>query len=376
MPRDIGNIYSYPAKSFGTVGTCSAQAFTLLFGLLFTCCGTLLLYIYYLCTMRFKISEESFRKYAGPIFLLLSVPASLALPLVLLRADLFNPMPNSPFCGSNRFPADCDLNEGNACMRGSFEDFSKYKMITLSYVGILCTILFIVLVISMGLIVSYVNRASHMDEDGRGLIPKKRRNVILWQVFGYIVVCLSTWTVLGASILMKRKGNFWVMALLGFLNMILFVSHGIYSHRNVTTDSLHEALKIMILSPNRLKGYGLIENMNIVDTMNALERLRTVKEANEKEKQERIDNYCQYSSIDSKSDSGISANIGSKNSISLRSNSKLSVISSVDSKLESDEERNEMLGVVDKIESCPSISIHFGNEFNILRAPKPDNREY
>lgn len=378
MPRDVGSIYSYPTKSFGTVATCSAQSFTILFSLLFTCCGTVLLYIYYLFTMRFNISEESFRKYAEPTFLLLSIPASLTLPLVLLRADLLNPMSSEiPFCGPAIFPADCDLTEGNTCIRGSFADFPKYKLFTISFMVTFCGTLLITLVISMGLIVSHVNRASGIPEEvGSRFISEKRKKFIGWQALGHIVVCLSTWLVLGASILLKQIGNLWVMSLLGFLNMVLFVSNEICSHRDVTTDSFYKTVKLMINSPDRLKGHGLIENMNLVDTINAMERLQTMREANEKEKQEQIDNYCQYSSIDSKADSGISANIGSKNSISLQSNSKLSVISSVGSNLESDEEKNEMGDVVvDRIESCDSISMHTSNGINILRAPQPDNRE-
>lgn len=344
MPRDVGNIYSYPTKSFGTVGTCSAQAFTILFGLLFTCCGTLLLYIYYLCTIRFHISEESFRKYAEPIFLLLSIPASLTLPLVLLRADLLNPVSSEiPFCGPAIFHVDCDLTEGNTCIRGSFAEFPKYERFAVSYMETFCATLLITLVISMGLIVSYVFRASDIHEEvGRRFISKKRRNFIVWQALGYIVVFLSTWLVLGASVLVKKRGNFLVMMLLGFLNMVLFVSHGIHSHRDVTSDSVYEALKIMIFSPYRLKEHGLIENMIAVDTMNALERLQRTREENEKEKQEHSDNYRQNSSLDSKGDSGISAHIGSKNSISLQSDSKMSVIFSASSKFEeSDDEGNE-----------------------------------
>ena len=57
MPKDV--IYPYGGPSFGNIRTCEAQAFLIWVGIPFTSSTNMLLNIYYLCTVRYKINEPA-----------------------------------------------------------------------------------------------------------------------------------------------------------------------------------------------------------------------------------------------------------------------------------------------------------------------------
>ena len=86
MPKDV--IYPYGGPSFGNIRTCEAQAFLIWVGIPFTSSTNMLLNIYYLCTVRYKINEDSFRKYAQ-IFLVVATCAILPLPICFAATGFF-----------------------------------------------------------------------------------------------------------------------------------------------------------------------------------------------------------------------------------------------------------------------------------------------
>lgn len=74
MPSDV--VYDYAGPSFGTKETCEALSFILPSAAGLILMSNILLNIYYLCTIRYNVKQESFQKYAEPIFFLVA-PLSL-----------------------------------------------------------------------------------------------------------------------------------------------------------------------------------------------------------------------------------------------------------------------------------------------------------
>ena len=63
MPADVRMVYPFQGKAYGTVTSCEAQGFIILFGSAMTIGSNMLLNAYYVITILFKVREERFQKY-------------------------------------------------------------------------------------------------------------------------------------------------------------------------------------------------------------------------------------------------------------------------------------------------------------------------
>ena len=96
MPKDV--VYDYAGLSYGNIQTCEAQAFVIVLASGLVLLSSIFLSIYYLCAIRYNMSQETFQKYAEPIFLLIAIPLSLSQPIIFVMKDAFNPSPYDTFC--------------------------------------------------------------------------------------------------------------------------------------------------------------------------------------------------------------------------------------------------------------------------------------
>ena len=80
MPRDV--VYPFAGPSYGNIATCEAQGMIYMIGNGMVFCMNGTLNIYYMCTLRYKIKEETFKRRLEPALFTTSF-ISVFLPTIL-----------------------------------------------------------------------------------------------------------------------------------------------------------------------------------------------------------------------------------------------------------------------------------------------------
>ena len=156
MPKDT--LYPFEGGKYGTVQTCEAQGFIYICGMVTAVCGNAGLNIYYLCTIRYKMSEERIKKFVEPVLFCLSLVAGLTPAIQLLQGQYLNPQPFESYCGmGGYYPKECKIDDGVECIRGD-PDSNVFQRIRNAFLFTNIS-LFLVIVVSMILIILTVHRA-------------------------------------------------------------------------------------------------------------------------------------------------------------------------------------------------------------------------
>ena len=117
MWTDINN---FEGPRIGNEFTCSAQGFLVEFGFEGFYCSYKCLLVYYVCSIGFKIADETVNRYLEPLFFIRSIlwPLWITLP-PLLNGD-YNSSYDYPMCASTPKPWFCNNaeNDGIECVRG------------------------------------------------------------------------------------------------------------------------------------------------------------------------------------------------------------------------------------------------------------------
>ena len=104
MPRPgydkFVDTYGYQGKRMGTYSTCAAQGFFVLTGSVISFAYFFSLFIYYLCSIRFKIRPEIISRRIEPFLHLISLTIPVALFSIMLHKNLFHVDPLKPCCWS------------------------------------------------------------------------------------------------------------------------------------------------------------------------------------------------------------------------------------------------------------------------------------
>ena len=168
MPRDVINVYDLPGKAYGTTSTCEIQGFFIMVGLSFAVCANCVLNMYYVCTIRYGISERNLNKVFLPIALVLSTLASVPVGAVPLWYGLLNPSPYEMYCVVGVYPDGCNKDDNVECIRGvvdrKTDEWVRLTMIVL----IMCTFGFVAIslvVVVMTLFRFERNNILQMDPD-------------------------------------------------------------------------------------------------------------------------------------------------------------------------------------------------------------------
>ncbi len=291
MPSDVYEVYPFAGKALGTVGTCEIQGFLVQIGTLFVFGSNTTLNIYYVCTFRYSMAEEKFKRRIMPVMLAFYMAVSIAIPLLYpLRQDIINPSPYYTFCVPTKYPHACStyseldvhddmLMAGRQeesinveCIRGGYKRESYHTDLTIigSTFGIL--------IISMVLVVATVfdaelgirrgRRRALQGATGNGARNPVRRvayfertRAILIQALMYVGAFLLTyiWSILVVGVPTGPRAlsnvaaflNVFFRPLQGFLNAMIFVYQKVHTLRRTNrTLSFLGAFKRILLSPS------------------------------------------------------------------------------------------------------------------------------
>mmetsp|Transcript_6927 Transcript_6927/g.13063 ORF Transcript_6927/g.13063 Transcript_6927/m.13063 type:complete len:319 (-) Transcript_6927:734-1690(-) len=120
MPKEEEFGYHWAGARLGNTGTCTAQGFLVSFAT--SCMPTynLMLCVYYFCAIYLNMSENRIRKRVEPFLHVFPVTICLALALIPLPFDLYNPsMIAYAWCGAVPYPYECYLYPDEIeCIRG------------------------------------------------------------------------------------------------------------------------------------------------------------------------------------------------------------------------------------------------------------------
>ena len=163
MPSDVHEIHpsTFPGRAYGNTTTCAMQGFFIFIGQAFAGNANGVLNIFYVCTLRYGMSEKILNRRVLPISLavfgLLSLPAGL----VPLSLGLINPRPRDlMYCTIGPYPENCNRLEGIECIRGNMnpqtEDLIFFMNLSLLISG------FFFIVVPLALVVVAVFKTEKM----------------------------------------------------------------------------------------------------------------------------------------------------------------------------------------------------------------------
>lgn len=277
MPREVqdNEFYNYQGHSFGTIETCEAQAFTILFGLAMVVFSNTFLNTYYLLTIRYHISEDKFRKFCEPIFFLISIPISLVMPVLFLKRGHFNPGPYETHCDLSLFPLQCFF-EGVDCihgdpstLEGSVAIYRNFSISVLIFQSIFLIVTMIMILLTTCNPCTKNNE--ERDNAERDFARSQNRNISL-QAGMYIGAWFLTWFFNAFSFFENESSSIaalsdFFLPLQGFFNLLIFVYLKVISYRSIHEDSKNtfEIIRMLLSSPQSfVDRYNTISNLEFL----------------------------------------------------------------------------------------------------------------
>jgi hypothetical protein len=282
MPKDV--IYPFDMPSYGNIATCEAQGLVYIMGTGLVFCMNGILNIYYLCTLRYNMTEKTFRCYLEIPLYIASLAISITLPsTALLNQELLNPNPSYPICVSSTYPLDCTISDNPEC-RG---DGGRGAFVPLFYSTI--TFGFFTLMITMALIVHsfYGNARSlrkalknkpnqEIDAKYKAFqYAQESSGIITGQALMYIAAFLITWVFGFVHFVLRASGNdkkelFSVLTMIfqplqGFFNLVIFAYHKVCMCLRSDEDlTVGEAFGIVFLNPDEMEDSPQVHNLDFV----------------------------------------------------------------------------------------------------------------
>ena len=274
MPREEEFGYYWAGTRIGNTSTCNAQGFFATFGVVSMISYNGSLCIYYFFTLVLNISEIKIKKYFEKLwFHACPITMGLTFAVIPLFYDLYNPaLANVSWCFPQPYPFECltlplDLQAGSIpCVRGD-KDVANYIMTGL---GILLVFYLITMIGTFMAIIFKVNRTERIlrtvlrnlygdrEEFRRRVESRHASQVILIQSFAYITASLTSLLPLVIRALSRidvdhrdgfrtfiifDKVVLMLFPLQGFFNLLIFVSHKVYSR--VKSDDEISILKAL-----------------------------------------------------------------------------------------------------------------------------------
>ncbi len=271
MPSDVYEVYPFQGKAFGNIGTCGAQGFLIQLGTFCAFAAQCCLNIYYVCTIRYNMSEDRMKKKVLPKMVILCMIFALPGPVQALMKGFYNPHPLLSYCGRCSYPYFCNIlgEEGESfeCIRGlSLFPDGRFKMTVAVVLGASFLILLssLVLVVATAIETEISLRRSRRIRRGRGRRVSTRSTrttravanstdesevtrVLLTQACLYIAAFVLTWVwFLVVAIETQRNAyfisgrNFMIARsifrpLQGFFNAIIFIYQKVYLLRRANS---------------------------------------------------------------------------------------------------------------------------------------------
>jgi len=306
--------YNYAGKRIGNRATCTAQGFIIYTGLIISFSYHISLWVYYLCTIRYKLEADTISRRIEPYLHLFNITLPLTLACFPLARGLYNPLPDRPTCNVSIHPEICvqePYKEFIECTHGSKEDVPYLKNVIICFLAALA-LGFLITVICMCLIFHSVfsedklvkayeqmyrntprssnNATKHDNQSQNDKLQSSKANfektkIIAKQCASYLVVWLLTWIIPFLNLLMKQSELMLALYVIftplqGFWSFIIFSYNKVYTiHRSQRDCSYFKAFK-MIFTTSRYPEI-LVSNLTLVKGLGDL----NLEEECEEEKQ-------------------------------------------------------------------------------------------
>ena len=279
MPKDV--IYPFQMPSYGNIATCEAQGFIFMMGNGLAFCMNGILNIYYLCTLRYNMTEKTFRCYLEIPLFIVSLAIFITLPSIALINQELNPDPTDPYCVPITYPVDCTKADNPECRGEGGRDTWYPATIAVGSLS------FFTLMITMALVVHsfYRNerklrkavRDNHIKEGDEAYADLQyaqwSSGIITRQALMYIAAFFITWIfgLVQISFFTEPNDTLFVLRMIfqplqGFFNLIIFAYHKIYIVLISDEDvSFAEAVGIVFLHPDKMKELVFTLDLDLED---------------------------------------------------------------------------------------------------------------
>ena len=314
MPKDT--IYPFEGKMYGTTATCEAQAFLKFLGAGCVTLGCATLNVYYVCSIRYNMSEERIKKVVLPIMFAIATAIPLFMVTTLLLGDYLNPQPHDFGCSANDYPKFCSILTSVECIRGDassstwlgfVRNIAYYIVITLAIIIIvsMCLVILTSYRTEMAAISSkqkndalktrgdneeikssacddfYIDDISISEsavarmQDAKSASPQGRpllaNTIIVSRQAGmYVGAFIITWVFTIMSFGMEDNWSVQILKcifqpLQGFFNFLIFMYHKIHNVRRCNKDfGFGRALKFVFQSPSEVPEIRIVSQIKIV----------------------------------------------------------------------------------------------------------------
>ena len=279
MPKDV--IYPFQMPSYGNIATCEAQGFIFMMGNGLAFCMNGILNIYYLCTLRYNMTEKTFRCYLEIPLFIVSLAIFITLPSIALINQELNPDPTDPYCVPITYPVDCTKADNPECRGEGGRDTWYPATIAVGSLS------FFTLMITMALVVHsfYRNerklrkavRDNHIKEGDEAYADLQyaqwSSGIITRQALMYIAAFFITWIfgLVQISFFTEPNDTLFVLRMIfqplqGFFNLIIFAYHKVYIVLLSDEDvSFAEAVGIVFLHPDKMKELVFTLDLDLED---------------------------------------------------------------------------------------------------------------
>lgn len=309
LPVPSDTLYPFSTLTLGNKKTCSAQAFTIVFGQVCAVLSNVILNLYYLFKIRYNKSDDFIKKKLEPIGFTVAVAIGLLVVFTALAYDMLNPVPDWPLCYTgSAYPWDCLGNDEIECIAGNIS-LAEYTVFTSLFFGLMGFV-FITVLISLILVVLSVFRTKkalnkiqtdkasdgldetmEIEQTGIGNTYSVLKVALMYigafiLTYGWVVlsVAIGSFNQLGAIRYFLDRAKLLFNPAQGFFNLLIFLYNKIHILRESRngTLSFRQALRIVIVNPNEVPDF-LIPSLDIIDKDIAM------REKERKEQKEMMD---------------------------------------------------------------------------------------
>mmetsp|Transcript_27541 Transcript_27541/g.32129 ORF Transcript_27541/g.32129 Transcript_27541/m.32129 type:complete len:545 (+) Transcript_27541:525-2159(+) len=296
MPNEM--IYQqFQSVQLGNSATCSAQGFLFMSGSMATFFFNTCLCIYYLCAIRYTLSEDVIKKRIEPYMYLVSITAPIIISSILLYFDFFVPSPWDYTCTAATYPYWCDMTSEDSiiCPKDEIIIGERLRIIVLcgymmcSFIIFSSLLLVWLAVRNRAKDVEYLIKNIYSGSSGtnnnlqnelnvnNGMTSnlgfddnlsrhrmvfseleawEKEAKVVLIQALAYVGAFVMCQLFPFLSILVLRRNSpilAWFHVLLrplqGLFNLLIFLGHKVYNYKRVSHDtSIWKAICLLLFN--------------------------------------------------------------------------------------------------------------------------------
>ena len=265
MPKDM--IYTqFETAVYGNQATCTAQGLVYVAGTRTAFLYFSSLCIYYLASIRFKMSESQMRKRVEPWIHCYILCSTTAVSTLCIASKFINPSPDRPWCAPLQYPWYCDVDDWQDCFIRDTDVTLSSSAVFIIYLENLVTIITFFSTMTLivwtvykqeQLIKAYIARVHISRNNSRNLAMCRSRHqftrTIMVQALSYIIVYLFfsldifyiAYRDLSSRIFEQEATDapLWTRyyyltskPVQGFVYFLMFVGQKVYGIRQVKSD--------------------------------------------------------------------------------------------------------------------------------------------